>query len=265
MWRRWIYDDYYRSYLIPLEKYGLKIPLVEKTGTASGTGVTCIRWPSSSPRLAGQLLAYRPDDRRRLQWFEHKYRAGTTSSASGGSTTARSRTNTTDRLQDTGYVYPHRCWTCMVPCLIREDIVMDEVDGQVRTYCSEPATGPTRWRSGAPMRPRDARHGATPANVVGDPLHGLADIQKDLGYVRDDGKTLVQPPSSTTRRCGRLTTRAGSSSRANVLLNQMTPAAGRAYGGVSQGLCHQVNRSGRFGKEQSGCSFPTARQHGQEG
>jgi len=33
MWRRWIYDDYYRSYLIPLEKYGLKIlyDLVEKS------------------------------------------------------------------------------------------------------------------------------------------------------------------------------------------------------------------------------------------
>ena len=35
------------------------------------------------------------------------------------------------------YEYPHRCWSCMVPCLIREDTVMDEVDGQVRTYCSE--------------------------------------------------------------------------------------------------------------------------------
>jgi len=34
-----IYDDYYRSYLIPPEKYGLKIlyDLVEKPGTASGT------------------------------------------------------------------------------------------------------------------------------------------------------------------------------------------------------------------------------------
>ncbi|MCW3014897.1 MAG: methane monooxygenase, partial [Solirubrobacterales bacterium] len=25
--------------------------------------------------------------------------------------------------------YPHRCWTCMVPCLIREDTVVDEVRG----------------------------------------------------------------------------------------------------------------------------------------
>ena len=32
-WRRWIYDDYYRSYLVPLEKYGLTIPhdLVEES------------------------------------------------------------------------------------------------------------------------------------------------------------------------------------------------------------------------------------------
>jgi len=30
--------------------------------------------------------------------------------------------------------------------------------------------------------------------------------------------------------------------------------------------CHQVNRGqGVLGKEQSGCSFPTAGQHGQEG
>ena len=26
MWRRWIYGNYYRSYLVPLEKYGLVIP-----------------------------------------------------------------------------------------------------------------------------------------------------------------------------------------------------------------------------------------------
>ena len=33
MWRRWIYDDYYRAYLLPLEKYGLVIPhdLIEES------------------------------------------------------------------------------------------------------------------------------------------------------------------------------------------------------------------------------------------
>jgi propane 2-monooxygenase large subunit len=25
LWRRWIFDDYYRTYLLPLEKYGIKI------------------------------------------------------------------------------------------------------------------------------------------------------------------------------------------------------------------------------------------------
>jgi len=69
-------------------------------------------------------------------------------------------------------VYPHRCWTCMVPCLIREDIVMDEVDGQVRTLLRA-LTGPTRWRSGAPMRPRDARHGATTGKREWRPLPRL--------------------------------------------------------------------------------------------
>ena len=50
---------------------------------------------------------------------------------------------------DTDYVYPHRCWTCMVPCMIREDTVMDEVDGQVRTYCSET----WRWTDRTAFRP----------------------------------------------------------------------------------------------------------------
>ena len=40
-------------------------------------------------------------------------------------------------FEDVGYQYPHRCWTCMVPCLIREDMVVDKVDDQWRTYCSE--------------------------------------------------------------------------------------------------------------------------------
>jgi len=25
LWHRWIFDDYYRSYMLPLEKYGVKI------------------------------------------------------------------------------------------------------------------------------------------------------------------------------------------------------------------------------------------------
>ena len=37
----------------------------------------------------------------------------------------------------------------MVPCLIREDTVVDEVDGQVRTYCSETC----HWTDKVAFRP----------------------------------------------------------------------------------------------------------------
>ena len=32
--------------------------------------------------------------------------------------------------ENVDYVYPHRCWVWLVPCLVREDMVMDKVDGQ---------------------------------------------------------------------------------------------------------------------------------------
>ena len=63
-----------------------------------------------------------------------------TSSASCGSGTPSSATRARRCItfaEDVDYVYPHRCWTCMVPCLIREDMVVDEVDGQLHTYCHE--------------------------------------------------------------------------------------------------------------------------------
>jgi propane monooxygenase large subunit len=50
MWRRWIYDDYYRSYLVPLEKYGLEQGLRARSRAVL------------RHRLARQLLADRPDD-----------------------------------------------------------------------------------------------------------------------------------------------------------------------------------------------------------
>ncbi len=54
MWRRWIYDDYYRSYLLPLEKYGLKIHHedIEEAWNRIRTRVIFIRQRSSS-RQAG--------------------------------------------------------------------------------------------------------------------------------------------------------------------------------------------------------------------
>ncbi len=48
----------------------------------------------------------------------------------------RSQTNMTFNA-DTGYVYPHRCWSSMVPCVVREDIVTDTMNGKLHTFAHE--------------------------------------------------------------------------------------------------------------------------------
>ena len=101
MWRRWIYDDYYRAYLLPLEKYGLVIPhdLIEESWNQNlEQGLRPRGRAVLRHRLARQLLAHRRHDRRRTSsGSSTSTRAGTTATASGGRTTAgsRSRTGTT--------------------------------------------------------------------------------------------------------------------------------------------------------------------------
>jgi propane monooxygenase large subunit len=86
----------------------------------------------------------------------------------------------------------------MVPCLVREDMVIDKVDGQWRTYCHEMC----RWTDAEAFRPTFQGR-ATPnmGQLVGtrewETMYhnwNFADIVTDMGYVRDDGKTLVAQP-----------------------------------------------------------------------
>ena len=99
---------------------------------------------------------------------------------------------------ENGYAYPHRCWSCMVPCLIRKDICCDEVDGKVYTYCSEQCRWTHKVAFAAEYEGR-----ATPAMGRFSGRRewescydgwDLADAIKDLGFVRDDGKTLMPQP-----------------------------------------------------------------------
>lgn len=86
----------------------------------------------------------------------------------------------------------------MVPCLIREDIVMESVDGQRRTYCSEACA----WTDTVAFQPTyNGRETPNMGRLSGmrewetqHHMRDLADIMTDLGYVRDDGKTLVPQP-----------------------------------------------------------------------
>jgi propane monooxygenase large subunit len=204
MWRRWIYDDYYRSYLVPLEKYGLVVPhdLVEKAwdqiwnkgyvhevAQFFATG-----WPVNYWRID-------PMTDEDFEWFEHKYPGWYNKYGKWWENYSRLRYPNGHGpipFENVDYQYPHRCWVCMVPCLVREDMVMDEVDNQVRTYCSEPCW----WTDKIVFRPEFE---GRPTPSMGQ-LHGkrewetlyhnwdLADICKDMGIVRDDGKTLIPQP-----------------------------------------------------------------------
>ena len=118
----------------------------------------------------------------------------------------------------------------MVPCLIREDMVVDEVDGQVRTYCSETC----HWTDAVAFRPE---YGGRPTPAMGrltgkreweTLYHGqdLAEIIQDLGYVRDDGKTLVPQPHLDLDPKTMWTlddVRGYTLNSPNVLLNEMSP------------------------------------------
>jgi propane monooxygenase large subunit len=86
----------------------------------------------------------------------------------------------------------------MVPCLIREDIVCDEVDGKVYTYCSKQCawTHKVAFAAEYEGRPTPAMGRFSGRREWEDCYHGwdLADAIKDLGFVRPDGKTLVPQP-----------------------------------------------------------------------
>ena len=190
MWRRWIYDDYYRSYLVPLEKYGLVIPhdLIEEAWNQI--------WNKGYVHEVAQFFAtgwlanywrIDPMTDKDFEWFEYKYPGWYDKYGKWWENYNRlSRPNGHHPIvaEDVDYQYPHRCWTCMVPCLIREDMVVDQVDGQWRTYCHEEC----RWTDAVAFRPTyqgraDAEHGpAHRAPRVGDALPRLELGRRGVGH-----------------------------------------------------------------------------------
>ena len=119
----------------------------------------------------------------------------------------------------------------MVPCLIRQDTVFDEVDGQQRTYCSQTC----HWTDKIAFRPTyNGRETPSMGKLVGmreweTRFHGwdTADVIKDCGYVRDDGNTLIPQPHLDLSDPKKLWTldhfRGIPFNSPNVLLNQMSP------------------------------------------
>ena len=96
--------------------------------------------------------------------------------------------------EEVGYVYPHRCWSCLVPCLIREDIVTDTIDGQVHTFAHELDrwTAVEAFSSEYQGRPTPAMGRFSGKREWETLYHGwdLADAIKDLNFVRKCNESL---------------------------------------------------------------------------
>jgi len=236
MWRRWIYDDYYRSYLVPLEKYGLKIPhdVVEESWNRI--------WNKGYIHETAQFFAtgwmwnywrIDPMTDKDFEWFEYKYPGWYDKYGAWWENYARlskPRGNLPIAYEDVNYYYPHRCWTCMVPCMIREDMVCEKVDDQWRTYCSENChwTDAVAFRETYNGRPTPNMGKLTGAREWETLYHGWnnADLMSDGGYVRDDGKTCTAQPHLSLDPNDMWTLddirKAPPAQSPNVLINEMT-------------------------------------------
>ena len=204
MWHRWIYEDYYRTYMLPMEKYGIKIHhddvteawnritkknYIHKVAQFFATG-----WPVAFWRIDGQK-------EKDFEWFEHKYPGWYAEFGDFwkwyDKLSVPGQTNILFNT-DVGYVYPHRCWSSLIPCVIREDMVIDQIDGKWHTFCHEI----DRWTAVEAFadeyqgRPTPAM-GKFAGKREWETMYAgwdLADAIKDLGFVRPDGKTLIPQP-----------------------------------------------------------------------
>ena len=204
LWHRWIYEDYYRTYMLPLEKYGIKIHhddvaeawdcLVKDMYVHAVAQFFAVGWPVNFWRIEAQT-------ERDFEWFEHKYPGWYAKFGEFWKWYAKlSKPGETNILfnQDIGYVYPHRCWSCLVPALIREDFCVAEVDGELYTYCSDICrwTHQTAFAGEYKGRPTPAMGKFSGRREWEECYHNwdLADCIKDLGFVRGDGRTLTPQP-----------------------------------------------------------------------
>ena len=206
LWHRWIYEDYYRTYMLPLEKYGIKIHhddvaaawdrIVKKNYVHKTAQFFTVGWSVNFWRIEAQT-------EKDFEWFEHKYPGWYAEfgdfwkwyaklSVPGRDATSSS---TASRLR------------LPAPLLELHGSLpdprglgaVDEVDGKMYTYCSELTAGPHKVAFAAEYEGRP-----TPAmgRFSGKPRMGETAITAGISptrsrtsdFVRSDGKTLIPQP-----------------------------------------------------------------------
>jgi len=203
LWHRWIYEDYYRTYMLPLEKYGIKIhhdDVHQAWEDITKNGYVHKVAQFFSAGWWANFWRIDPLDERDFDWFEYKYPGWYNEYGAWWENYRKlSKPGSVPiTFADTGYVYPHRCWSNLVPCVIRDQLKVDEVDGQLYTYGSEV----DRWThkeafsgeyKGRPTPAMGRFSGRRQWEELYDGWD-VADAIKDMGFVRADGKTLIAQP-----------------------------------------------------------------------
>jgi propane monooxygenase large subunit len=192
-WDRWVRDDWYRAYIMKLGKLGLNIPpdIFERARERIVKGIhhrhamfAFAAWPLCHWR-------FDPLDERDFEWFESKYpgwyaQYGAFWEAYRYGADKANHFLPTDMIK----VAPPNCWTCQGFCVDPDDRRHRVVDDRTRFYCSEEC----RWMDET-----------NPGRYTGDRnffdrYHGqaLADVVRDLGFLRADGRTLMGQPTLET-------------------------------------------------------------------
>ncbi|MBA2765025.1 MAG: methane monooxygenase [Thermoleophilaceae bacterium] len=189
-WDRWIRDDWYRSYILKLGKLGLNIQpdIFERARERIVNGLhhkvamlAFATWPLHFWRFDGL-------DERDFEWFEDKYPGwydeyGFFWEAYRELDDPKERSLLLSGLMSEA---PPFCWTCTLPCVLDEDMCHRAVSDRTRFYCSKEC----RWIDES-----------NPNRYVGDRnyfdrYHGMdiADVVRDLEFIRPDGETLMAQP-----------------------------------------------------------------------
>jgi propane monooxygenase large subunit len=189
-WDRWVNDDYYKSYIEQLGKLGLGMdagPFMQArerivNGLIHRTAIFAFAiWPLAYWRFDGL-------NERDFEWFEARYPGWYDEYGMlwEGFNALKDPREGALFLQGFLENASPICWSCMMQCLGDHDQLYRVVDGHTRFYCSEMCK---RNDEDYPYRYSGDRQ-------FFDRYHGwnLADVVRDIGFVREDGKTLVGQP-----------------------------------------------------------------------
>lgn len=189
-WDRWIRDDWYRAYVLKLGKLGLEMPteIFERARERIVKGL--IHQVAMFAFASWPVHFWRFDtlDERDFEWFEDKY-PGWYDQYGWFWEGQRQLSDPAERgllLNSFLEQAPPMCWTCMMPSVFEEDMVHRVVDDKTRFYCSKECCWLDESNPGRYQGDRnyfDRYHG-----------WGLADVIRELGFVRADGRTLMAQP-----------------------------------------------------------------------